>query len=184
MVTCPRSSWRYWFLSLATALAWSEHQAPSNNKPSIFCQCSFSIYVILEKARKEKVLLEESTLELSSPSLSIYPLVISCLILKILCIAYDSPRKRCKARVKLLTEFSNIANRWNPCHNLAKWSFNIVHISNLNRKFACKTWKFTWGESFKNSWRRIHLKLYYVRWTVVNECFLAQTRSPEYLWSC
>ena len=40
----------------------------------------------------------------------------------------------------LFTEFSNLVNlRENAHHNLAKWSFNSVQISNLNQKSACKT---------------------------------------------
>jgi len=40
----------------------------------------------------------------------------------------------------LFTEFSNLVNlRENAHHNLAKWSFNNVQISNLNQKSACKT---------------------------------------------
>jgi len=27
----------------------------------------------------------------------------------------------------------------NPCHNLAKWSFNSVQIINLNQTSACRT---------------------------------------------
>lgn len=72
--TCPRSSWRYWFLSLATALAWSAHQAPSNNKPSIIRQYSIDNHAILETTRKKKVFLKKSTY-LSSPTIRFHPYI-------------------------------------------------------------------------------------------------------------
>lgn len=99
--------------------------------------------------------------------------------------------KRYEAYTKLFTEFlnmANLANFWeNLLHNPAKWSFNSVKISNLNKNFACKTnspvdqsflfllkWKLK--EQLAKNQPEIILCAQDFRKT---ECFLAQRNSSD-----